>query len=132
MTPWFADTFFYLALLNATDEAHRHALDARDSGHLTVTTEFVMIELADNLCNRQTRHLFLTLDKILRGNASVEIVPLSDKLLSAGKALYARRGDKDWSLTDCTSFIVMSERGIVDALTADHHFEQAGFRALLK
>ncbi len=42
------------------------------------------------------------------------------------------RPDKDWSLTDCISFVVMEEHGITDALTGDHHFEQAGFRALLK
>lgn len=37
-----------------------------------------------------------------------------------------------WSLTDCSSFIVMEERGLADAMTADRHFEQAGFRALLR
>jgi predicted nucleic acid-binding protein len=45
---------------------------------------------------------------------------------------YERRADKAWSLTDCISFQVMTQRGIVDALTADHHFEQAGFHALLR
>jgi hypothetical protein len=49
----------------------------------------------------------------------------------AGMELYADRPDKDWSLTDCISFVVMQERGITDALTGDRHFEQAGFRALL-
>ena len=52
--------------------------------------------------------------------------------MDAGLALYANRTDKDWSLTDCISFVVMNERGITDALTGDHHFEQAGFAALLK
>jgi predicted nucleic acid-binding protein len=46
--------------------------------------------------------------------------------------LYHLRPDKQWSLTDCISFLVMSEEGITEALTADHHFEQAGFVALLK
>jgi uncharacterized protein len=41
------------------------------------------------------------------------------------------RRDKEWSLTDCISFVVMKERGLTEALTADHHFEQAGFKALL-
>ncbi len=53
-------------------------------------------------------------------------------LYDAGIELYRTRSDKDWSLTDCISFVVMEQRGIVDALTGDHHFEQAGFRALLK
>jgi len=46
--------------------------------------------------------------------------------------IYENRQDKEWSLTDCLSFLVMQERGVMDALTADHHFEQAGFRALMR
>ncbi len=46
--------------------------------------------------------------------------------------MLARRLDKDWSLTDCISFAVMQERSLTEALTSDHHFEQAGFTALLK
>jgi predicted nucleic acid-binding protein len=45
---------------------------------------------------------------------------------------YHRHNDKKWSLTDCTSFVVMREMGITEALTGDTHFEQAGFVALLK
>jgi hypothetical protein len=46
--------------------------------------------------------------------------------------LYFQRRDKEWSLTDCISFTVMSDEGLTDALTGDHHFEQAGFTALLR
>jgi uncharacterized protein len=46
-------------------------------------------------------------------------------------ALFAQHHDKDWSLCDCTSFVLMRERGITHALAADHHFDQAGFTALL-
>jgi hypothetical protein len=53
-------------------------------------------------------------------------------LFEAGTDLYSRRSDKEWSLTDCISFVVMQEQGIGEALTGDRHFEQAGFRALLK
>jgi predicted nucleic acid-binding protein len=53
-------------------------------------------------------------------------------LFDQGFELYARRLDKDWSLTDCISFVVMREHGLTHALTGDHHFEQAGFRILLK
>jgi predicted nucleic acid-binding protein len=55
-----------------------------------------------------------------------------DDLYEAGIELYRARADKDWSLTDCISFVVMEERGIADALTGDRHFEQAGFQAMLK
>jgi len=69
---------------------------------------------------------------IIRTDGQTTILPLSDESFDRGASFFAARPDKDWSLTDCISFVVMQERGITDALTADHHFEQAGFVALLK
>ena len=84
----------------------------------------------DSLADRAS---FLgVLDAALRTNPAAEIVPADDELFEAEVDLYARRPDKEWSLTDCISFVVMAHRGIVEALTGDHHFEQAGFRALLR
>lgn len=57
--------------------------------------------------------------------------PPPPKLLDAGMELLSRRADKRWSLTDCISFVVMERHGLTEAVTADRHFEQAGFRALL-
>ena len=68
----------------------------------------------------------------MRDDNHVTIVPPDDALFHRGVEFYAQRPDKDWSLTDCISFVVMEERGIREALTGDHHFEQAGFAALLK
>jgi predicted nucleic acid-binding protein len=53
-------------------------------------------------------------------------------IYQAGFELFASRPDKGWPLTDCISFVVMTERGLREALTADHHFEQAGFRPVFK
>ena len=61
-----------------------------------------------------------------------EVVPETTDLFKEGLKLYSSRPDKGWSLTDCLSFVVMKERGILDALTSDHHFNQAGFHALLR
>jgi predicted nucleic acid-binding protein len=61
-----------------------------------------------------------------------EVVGFDPKVQQAGFDLYESRLDKDWSLTDCVSFAVMTQRGLTEALTADHHFEQAGFRAVFK
>ena len=49
--------------------------------------------------------------------------------MEEGLGLYESRPDKEWSLTDCISFVVMKKEGIVEALTEDRHFEQAGFVA---
>jgi predicted nucleic acid-binding protein len=62
---------------------------------------------------------------------AIRVVPASRALLEEGISLYSSRPDKDWSLTDCISFVVMRDEGIIQALTGDHHFEQAGFKALL-
>ena len=59
------------------------------------------------------------------------VLPATRELFDAGRALFASRMDKDWSLTDCVSFAAMHQMGLADALTADHHFEQAGFTVLL-
>lgn len=67
-----------------------------------------------------------------RKSPKVEVTPATRELFESGWNLYAARPDKDWSLTDCISFVVMQERGITDALTGDHHFEQAGFKPLLR
>jgi len=69
---------------------------------------------------------------LLKENQFVEIVSLSSELFEEAFKLYKKRTDKGWGLTDCTSFIVMKSYGIIDALTTDEHFQQAGFRALLR
>jgi predicted nucleic acid-binding protein len=61
----------------------------------------------------------------------IEVVPVSRALYERAFALYRGRNDKDWGMTDCVSFVVMEDRGIRQALTADDHFRQAGYQALL-
>jgi len=68
----------------------------------------------------------------VRSNPDIVILPCTDQLLNEGISLYAQRSDKEWTLTDCISFVVLQREGITEALTGDHHFEQAGFLALLK
>jgi len=92
----------------------------------------VILELADAMSAAAERKLTAELIEQLRADAKVRIVPLSEEMLWRGFDLYRKREDKEWSLTDCVSFVVMGEEGIREALTGDHHFEQAGFTALLK
>jgi len=97
-----------------------------------ITTEYVLIEVGNWLARSGDRHVFLELMKEIRADRRTAVVPGSSALFERGLDLYARRPDKDWSLTDCISFVVMREHCLADALTGDHHFEQAGFRILLK
>ena len=90
------------------------------------------MEVGDGLSHPQNRPSFLlTLDS-LKTEPNATIVSATDELLEAGIGLYRLRRDKHWSLTDCISFVVMQHEGLTDALTGDHHFEQAGFTAPLK
>lgn len=74
----------------------------------------------------------MSLLKHLKSDPLIEIVPPTLALFDMGLALYADRPDKQWSLTDCISFVVMRQHGLSEALTGDHHFEQAGYRAMLR
>ncbi len=129
----FADTFYFIAQFNRHDKSHEKATTFTNSfqGRM-VTTDWVIVELADAFAQPPNRTTFVALYHRLQGKKTLEIVPADRPLLSEGLQLYAQRPDKDWSLTDCISFVVMRQRNLTEALTGDHHFEQAGFIALLK
>lgn len=131
MIPVFADTSFYIAILNPADELHEKALAAVDRNARTiVTTEYVLVELANYFASRN-RSLFMRLIEIARHDAETEIVPSSADLFERGVHLFASRQDKSWSLTDCISIVVMEDHGINAVLSSDRHFEQAGFHLLI-
>jgi uncharacterized protein len=129
----FADTFALIAWLNARDESHERVTKYLESftGRL-VTTEWVLMELADALCAPSARATTIAFLKAVRADPFFEVVAYAPVVYQAGFQLFESRQDKGWSLTDCISFSVMKEQGIMEALTADHDFEQAGFRAVFK
>lgn len=127
----FGDTYFYLAFVNQRDPANSKAVEfILQHTPQIVTTAWVLTEVADGLARSQRKQFGALLDS-LRTDSGTEIVPPSSRLFDDGVELYLSRQDKGWPLTDCISFVVMEERGLTDALTADRHFEQAGFRLLL-
>lgn len=132
MTEVFADAFYFIAILSPSDRFHRAAVTATETlDQPLVTTTWVLAEVADALSApdvRQLTHRFL--QRIAR-DKTTRIVEANSHWYARGLSLYGNRSDKAWSLTDCISFEVMTEHQICDALTADHHFVQAGFRALL-
>lgn len=129
----FLDTSYLIALVMPGDALHARALAW--SSHLPgpfLTTEYVLCEFLNSLSmppNRLVAHALLA---GVRENAMIRVIPASTDLFGSGAAMHAGRTDKSWSLTDCISFLVMREARIAEALTHDHHFEQAGFRALLR
>ncbi len=132
MIPVFADTAFYLALLNADDELHpRVAAIVPGFNGRMVTTVWVLTEVADALSRSAFRETVVGFIDALRADPQITVVPASQQLFDRGFDLFRRRPDKEWSLTDCISFVVMEEHRIAEALTGDHHYEQAGFRILL-
>ncbi len=133
MSTLFADTSFYVAALSPRDANHdqAEAIGREFLGRL-VTTHYVLLEVATFFCAAPHRAVFLGLVQTLQNDPETTIVPASDDLWRRGIALFAARADKDWSLTDCISFVIMQDRGISEALIADRHFEQAGFTIMLK
>lgn len=133
MTMVFADTFYFIALLSPKDEAHTEAVafTKQFTGRL-LTTAWVLTELADGLTDVLARVRFMQFYDRLQARDDATIVPCGDELYQQGIELFRQRPDKEWSLTDCISFEVMHQRNVADALTADHHFEQAGFTVLMK
>ncbi len=133
MTACFADTFYFLAMVNPHDAAYPRVsqFNASFRGPL-LTTAWVLTEVADALAHTANRPLFQILYVRLQSDRRVTIVQPTTQLFESGIDLYNDRRDKRWSLTDCISFLVMRQHGLTEALTGDHHFEQAGFTLLLK
>ena len=132
MTPVFVDTFFFLALLNKDDRSHPEAVHWADRvGGRLVTTSWVLVETANALSSPARRARFGLLMDFVRSQEGIRVVDAAQPLFEEGTELYLSRDDKAWSLTDCISFVVMRREGLQDALTADHHFDQAGFHTLM-
>lgn len=136
MPTYFADTCFWIALINPRDQLRAQAeeLDERvqKEGARLVTTDMVFAEVY-NYFSKITRLRKPTdsLVRSLRANPNVLTVRQTALQFELGADEFAKYEDKEWSLTDCVSFIEMRTRGITEALTSDHHFQQAGFVCLM-
>jgi len=133
MTPVFADTSFWVAIINPTDQLHAKATEVRRrlSGSRFVTSELVLVEVLNYFASLRSRPLALATVRDVVEDRDIEVVPYTRDAFLDGLALYEARPDKGYSLTDCVSMLAMRERGINEVLTHDHHFEQEGFTILL-
>lgn len=130
----FADTGYWVAVLNPNDDWNARANDvSRSLGKIRIiTTEMVMDELLAALSKLPVRPMAIQGVQAIQANPNIEVVPQTSLQFGEAFEMYRRMTDKEWSLTDCASFELMKSRSIVDALAHDHHFEQAGFVALLR
>jgi uncharacterized protein len=136
MIPVFADTGYWVALLNRRDTLHPKVIRLSQAlrDRPIVTSEMVLTELLNDFSKRgiQSRRLAITLTRDLKQSDNVTIVDQSAELFARSLELYEQRLDKDWSQTDCASFLIMQQYQIAEALAYDRHFEQAGFIALMR
>ena len=133
----FVDTSGWAELVDRTLLFHGLAVAAFDEvwnqgGHL-ITTNLVLIELTALLTSplRMPKSQQIQLVGDLQADPSVEVI-LSIPRWKPRPGIFGELPDKEWSLVDCASFVVMQQRQLTEALTTDHHFEQAGFVRLLK
>jgi uncharacterized protein len=132
----FADTSYWLALLISKDDLHRKARVLSESlrNARIITSEMVLAELLNDCSQRGAalRRTAVLMIRDLQRKVEILIVPQTSIQFQEALALYGQRDDKRWSLTDCASFQIMRRDRVTQALTYDHHFEQAGFQALLR
>jgi uncharacterized protein len=127
----FVDASGWIAMINRRDALHHKATQVYQlrftEGGLFITSSAVLLEVGNWLSPVPSRRLATELLDRIERSARVETVHITEGLNEMGWALYRSRLDKDWGVIACISFVVMQERGITEALTGDHHFEQAGF-----
>ncbi len=136
MNKIFLDTSFAVALVSGKDAFHRVANSwsekVESSGIQVITTQAIMLEIGNALSKSAFRRIGIGMLNHFENDSKTQIISLTDELYDKAFELFSKRPDKEWGLVDCISFIVMQEQEITDALTADEHFTQAGFRALLR
>jgi Predicted nucleic acid-binding protein, contains PIN domain len=132
---FFLDAAYAIALASPDDDFHvpavTLALNLKSRQTRMVTTQAVLLEIGDSLSKPRFRPAAVEILSSIARDSRIEVVPLTPDLMRRAFDLFRQRPGKGWGLTDCVSFIVMSEREIHQALTTDEHFEQAGFVALL-
>ena len=128
----FLDTSYLLALVRKKDTLHAQALRASQQfvGPF-LTTDLVLIELANSLATPATRAFAVSFIEKIRSDRHTTIVPCSTQKLGRAFDLYKDRQDKSWGMIDCFSFVTMTESGVLIALTFDMHFRQSGFETPL-
>lgn len=134
----FIDTSGWGHLVDPSQEFHQQAStfyrSFRRRGFRLVTTNYILTELVALLMSplRLPRPKIIAFVAALKSSPHMDILHVDATLDSQAWQLLVERSDKDWSLVDCSSFVIMQKAGLREALTTDRNFEQAGFVRLLK
>jgi uncharacterized protein len=130
----FVDTAGWMACADAADPAHSGTTAARDQwlqqGGLLVSTDYVADETLTLIRLRLGLGAAESWWRQVEGSSRVRWEAISPGRADKARGLFFRYTDKEFSFTDCTSFVVMRELKLRQALTTDHHFVQAGFGAM--
>jgi len=128
----FADSVFWIGLVNRRDQHHASAAAwSPHVGGTIITTNLVLAETANAVSKKSFRKRAGEFIDHVLSNPGIRVITCTETLFLQGLRLFRDRLDKEWSLIDCVSFVVMEEQGLTDSLTSDDHFRQAGYRALL-
>ena len=129
----FIDTSGFLCFLDDRDFRHEAASSYFQNARSRLTHSYVLTELVALAASRGfSRKITLGFLSEIFNDPRIEIVWADDYLTEIAVDFLTKRMDKSWSLCDAVSFLVMDDNAITDALTTDHHFEQAGFVRLLE
>jgi hypothetical protein len=132
----FVDSFAWIAAINKSDNYHKKTLKIfeellkKQTG--LITTNYVIVETINSLSKAEFRKTVIEFVSKLEKSPSVQIVEITKEIFNNAWILYKQRMDKDWGITDCTSFEVMKMFNISKAFTNDKHFEQAGYEATIR
>jgi uncharacterized protein len=131
----YVDAAGWIALVNRRDALHTQAVriykQRLQEQCKFITASVVLLEVGNWLSPAPLRGLAIDLLRRIEQSSLIEMVHVTPELYAKGWELYSNRLDKDWGMIDCISFVIMQERNLTEALTSDHHFEQAGFKVLL-
>ena len=132
----FVDTGYFLALALRRDTwngvARNWAKRSKQHRYQLITTQAVLMEVGAALARTPLRQLAQSILVAAQNDPALAVLPCDDALYDRALTLFLAHPDKNWSMTDCASFVVMAEQGLTHALSADHHFEQAGYVIPLK
>jgi predicted nucleic acid-binding protein len=135
-SPVALDTNGWFALLNRHDRLHEKSvatyIELLRSRRPILLTDWIIAETGNGLARTPARRNFRKAVNLLLADQRTKLIVLDEARIQQALERYDERPDKTWGLIACSTMLVMEEFGSVEILSSDQHFEQAGFRALLR